>query len=84
MAYSRSTRSQLKNVTPEQIIRSLEKDGWVEREKNRAPRGFHKNGKYIVIHFHPRKTYQPKLIKKLLEEDAGWDEADLKRLGLIK
>ncbi len=83
MAYSQNTRNQLKNVTSKQIIQALKKDGWVERKK-RAPRGFEKNGEYIVIHFHSGKTHQPKLIQKLLAEDAGWDEADLKRLKLIK
>ena len=83
MAYTPNTRNQLKNVTSAQIIRALKKDGWVERKK-RAPRGFEKDGKYIVVHFHPGKTHQPKLIQKLLEKDAGWDEVDLKRLKLIK
>ena len=37
----------------------------------------------IVVHFHPKKTYGPKLLKKLLS-DTGWDESDLARLKLIK
>jgi hypothetical protein len=39
--------------------------------------------KRIVIHYHPRKTYGPKLLKSLLA-DIGWSEADMKRLKLIK
>jgi len=37
----------------------------------------------VVIHYHPRKTYGPGLLKGLLA-DIGWDEKDLKRLKLIK
>jgi predicted RNA binding protein YcfA (HicA-like mRNA interferase family) len=37
----------------------------------------------IVVHFHPKKTYGPKLLKNLLS-DTGWDESDLVRLKLIK
>ncbi len=50
--------------------------------------GFIKKGlgtktRRVVIHYHPNKTYSPKLLKKLLS-DCGWDESDLKRLKLIK
>ena len=37
----------------------------------------------MVIHYHPRKTYGPKLLKALLA-DIGWSEADMRRIKLIK
>ena len=39
--------------------------------------------KRIVIHFHPGKQYGYKLIRRLLG-DAGWNDADLRRLKMIK
>jgi len=39
--------------------------------------------KRVVIHYHPRKTYGPKLLKALLA-DIGWSEADMRRVKLIK
>jgi hypothetical protein len=39
--------------------------------------------KRIVIHYHPRKTYRPKLLTALLG-DIGWSEADMRRVKLIK
>jgi hypothetical protein len=36
-----------------------------------------------VIHYHPRKTYGPKLLTALLNE-IGWTEADMRRVKLIK
>lgn len=37
----------------------------------------------IVIHYHPRKTYRPVFLEKLLMP-TGWDENDLIRVGLIR
>ena len=37
----------------------------------------------VTLHVHPKKTMGPGLVKKLLE-DIGWDEADMRRLKLIK
>ncbi len=39
--------------------------------------------KRVSIHYHPKKTYGPKLLKKLLRQ-IGWTEDDLRRLKLIK
>lgn len=36
----------------------------------------------VIIHYHPRKTYGPNLLKSLLD-DIGWNERDLLRIGLI-
>ena len=40
-------------------------------------------GRRVVIHYHPKKTYGPQLLKALLS-DIGWSTDDLKRLKLIK
>ena len=37
----------------------------------------------VVVHYHPRKTYVPGLLKAPLEATV-WSEKDLKRLKLIK
>ena len=89
MKFPKSTWNQLKNLTVEQIIKALEKDGW---EKVKSPNAtipyrkfFPELGKprRIVIHYHPKKTYGPKFIMGLLHE-IGWSEEDMKRLKLIK
>ena len=78
--------NQVKNVTAQRLVQALEKDDWVRDAEN--PRGAvlvyrHSSGRRITVHWHPNKTYGPKLLKGLLE-DIGWDEADLRRLKLIK
>ncbi len=52
---------QIKNITADETIKALEKDGWKLAHKN----------------------YGHDMIKDLFQ-DIGWDEADLKRLKLIK
>lgn len=88
MAYSANIWSQLKNITADELIRALERDGWVKDFggrtsgtrayiKERSPR------KRVVIHFHPGKTYGDKFLKGLLDS-IGWSEDDLRRLKLVK
>ena len=90
MAVSRSVWNQLKAIliTADELIRALEKDGWVDEDRRGATRGFVKNihgggRQRVVIHYHPGKTYGQKLLKALLDSTA-WTDGDLKRLKLIK
>ena len=88
MAYSKSVRDQLKNITPRQIIQALNRDGWKEEVKKSGARGFSKqqNGRkyYLTIHYHPRKTYNAGFLSNFFEQQAGWTESDLRRLKLIR
>ena len=39
----------------------------------------------VTVSFHhPGQTYAPKILKAMIELQAGWDEADLRRLKLLK
>lgn len=88
-ASRRSIRDQLASLTADDWIRALQRDKWLEEDRAGATRGFVKqttNGvgrRRVVIHYHPKKTFGPGLIKKLLE-DTGWSDADLVRLKLVK
>ena len=76
--------SQLKNLTADELIRALEKDGWCYVVTRGAIRTYrHPDGTVVTIHYHPRKTYGPKLLRGLLRH-IGWTEEDLKRLKLVK
>lgn len=74
---------QLKNTTADQLLKALEKDGWERDVKRGASQFLRKGDKTITIHYHPGKTYQPKLLKMLIGR-TGWNEEDLQRLKLIK
>jgi len=87
MAFPPHVWNQLKNLTADEIISALVRDGW---EKDPASKGavfaYIKKGppnSRITIHYHPKKTYGAKLLTALLE-DIGWSEEDMNRLKLIK
>jgi predicted RNA binding protein YcfA (HicA-like mRNA interferase family) len=84
MSFPRHIWDQLKSITADRLIKALEKDGWVQDEKQGSDFVFrHPDGRRVSIHYHPHKTYGPKLLKNLLK-DIGWTEADLRRLKIIK
>ena len=86
MAFPPNVWNQLKNLTADDLVDALRRDGWELEPKTGATLAFVK-GPYprrrIVIHYHPRKTYGAALLKGLLN-DIGWSEEDLRRLDLIK
>lgn len=98
MAFSQNVWSQLKNLTADDLKEALERDGWVLDNPKGAVLAYVKEvlgeqfvggdpkppmRKRATIHYHPRKTYGPKLLKGLLA-DIGWEEDDMRRLKLIK
>jgi predicted RNA binding protein YcfA (HicA-like mRNA interferase family) len=88
MVFSKNVWQQLKNITADDLIQALKKDGYEKDPSSRdATIAFIKkieNGhKRIVIHYHPGKTYGPALLKALLD-DIGWSESDMRRLKLIR
>ncbi len=84
MAFPPHVWDQLKNVTADELIRALEKDGWSLDARRGAEQVYlHPDGRRVSIHYHPRKTYGPKLLKGLLG-DIGWGEGDYRRLKLIR
>jgi predicted RNA binding protein YcfA (HicA-like mRNA interferase family) len=84
MQYPRNVWEQLKNLTADDLISALERDGWTPDESDGALIPFidPATRNRVIIHYHPKKTYGAKLLKALLE-DIGWDERDMARLGLI-
>lgn len=89
MDYKANVWNQLKNITVEKLMKALEADGWIKGKANGARHPYIKRGENgitlnrIVLHYHPKKTYGPKLLKGLLAQ-IGWSIEDLKRLKLIK
>jgi len=77
--------NQLKNKSADDLISALKKDRWDLDEKRGAQQVWRHpdRGRRVSIHYHPRKTYGPKLLKGLLK-DIGWTESDMRRLKLIK
>lgn len=87
MSFAPHVWSQIKNLSKKDFIKALEKDGWTLDPKSKgAELGYIKHGspnRRIVIHFHPKQTFGPKILKAVIA-DTGWTEADLRKVGLIK
>jgi predicted RNA binding protein YcfA (HicA-like mRNA interferase family) len=85
MAFCASTWDQIKNKTADELVSALKRDGFTLDACNKGAilTYIHSDGRRIGIHYHPHKTYGPKLLKGLLA-DIGWDDQDLRRLNLIK
>jgi hypothetical protein len=76
--------AQLKNLTADELIIALTRDDAILNDSHGSAQVFKlKSGIKIAIHYHPGKTYGPRLLTDLIEK-VGWTEADLKRLKLIK
>lgn len=84
MTWSQNTWDQLKNVSADELMRALERDGW-ERDGGRGSQLIYRaaDGRRVSVHYHPGKTFGRKLLQALLD-DIGWTEDDLRRLKLIR
>lgn len=84
MNYPKQVWDQLKNVTANELISALERDGWSHDESGGSQRIYRKAAsRRVSIHYHAHKTYDPTVLKHILA-DIGWSVRDLKRLKLIK
>jgi predicted RNA binding protein YcfA (HicA-like mRNA interferase family) len=76
--------NQIKNITADEFITALKKDGFVLDVGRGAKRVYrHSDGRRVAIDYHPQKTFGPNLLKSLLD-DTGWNMSDLRRLKLAK
>jgi predicted RNA binding protein YcfA (HicA-like mRNA interferase family) len=83
MSFAPHVWAQLKNLTCDEIIAALKKDGWSQDTGKGSERIYRKPPNRVSIHYHPQKTYGPKMLKGLLD-DIGWTEAQMRKLKLIK
>ncbi|MBN1309724.1 MAG: type II toxin-antitoxin system HicA family toxin [Chitinispirillaceae bacterium] len=67
----------------DEITAALEKNGWLCDVTIGPERIYRKGKSRVSIHYHPKKTYGPNLLKSLLK-DIGWSESDMKKLKFIK
>ncbi len=81
--YVKHVWSQIRAISVEKLMRAMRADGWEEERSRSATRPFYHNGKRVVIHYHPKETFGPKILKGILDS-IGWSEDDLKRLKIIK
>jgi predicted RNA binding protein YcfA (HicA-like mRNA interferase family) len=67
------------------FIRALEADGFVLQRVRGSHRIYrHADGRRVVVAFHSLSQTFPIGTLRAMIEDAGWQEADLARLGLAE
>jgi predicted RNA binding protein YcfA (HicA-like mRNA interferase family)/predicted RNase H-like HicB family nuclease len=77
--------SQLRSLTAREIITALIRDGFFLRAQAGSHQRYrHPDGRRVTVSFHhPRDTFPFKTLKSMIEDQARWTEADLRRLGLL-
>ena len=84
MKFPKFIWDQLKNLTADELMAALSKDGWKPDTTAGSQRIYkHPDGRRVSVHYHAGKTFGPNLLKSLFD-DIGWSIKDLQRLKLIK
>ena len=77
----------LKNISKQEFIKALEKDGFVRDVESRQGAilvYWHPNGRRVTVHWHPKTGFGRDQLKKMLAA-ANWStREDLVRVGIIK
>ncbi len=75
----------LQNLTARDWITAVEHDGFKPRKDQGSHHNYkHADGRRVLIMYHNLgDTFGPRTIKKIIKS-VGWNEADLKRLDLLK
>jgi predicted RNA binding protein YcfA (HicA-like mRNA interferase family) len=78
--------SKLRGLTARKLINALQRDGFIfSRQSGSHQIYYHPDGRRVNVTFHkPSDTFPIKTLKRILEEEAGWTEKDLRRLKLLK
>ena len=76
----------LKSLSARRIVSALKRDGFVlDRQTGGHRHYLHPDDRRVTLTFHhPGQTFAPKTLKSMIELQARWSEADLRRLKLIK
>ena len=76
----------LRSLTARQLISALERDGFrFRRSRGGHHRYVHPDGRRVTVTFHhPGQTFKIGTLRNMIERQARWTEADLKRLKLLK
>jgi predicted RNA binding protein YcfA (HicA-like mRNA interferase family) len=78
--------SQLRSLTAQEIEQALLREGFILRRRHGATRIYrHPDGRRVTLHFHRGgQTFAIGTLKSIVEKQARWSEADLKRLGILR
>jgi predicted RNA binding protein YcfA (HicA-like mRNA interferase family) len=69
----------LRSIAAREIISALIRDGLTfDRQSGSHQHYWHPDGRRVTVSFHhPGQTFPLKTLQRMVEDQAGWDEADL-------
>jgi predicted RNA binding protein YcfA (HicA-like mRNA interferase family) len=78
--------SHLRSLTARELLSALARDGFVlDRQTGAHQLYLHVDGRRVTVSFHrPGETFEIKTLRTMIELQARWTDADLKRLKLIR
>jgi predicted RNA binding protein YcfA (HicA-like mRNA interferase family) len=77
--------ARLRSLTARELISALRRDGFAfDRQVGSHQHYLHADGRRVTVTFHRSgQTFAPKTLKRMIEDQARWTEADLRRVGLL-
>ena len=77
--------AKLRSLSARQLINALLREGFLfDRSSGSHHHYRHPDGRHVTVSFHrPGQTFTPKTLKSMIETQARWADADLRRLGLM-
>ena len=78
--------SKMRGLTAREMISALRRDGFVLVRRAGSHKQYrHPDGRQVTVAHHRRgDSFQIGTLKAMVEQQARWTEADLKRLGLLR
>ena len=76
----------LRSTTAREIVSALVRNGFALRRQTGSHRHYvHNDGRRVTVTYHASgDTFEIKTLRSMIERQACWSEADLRRLGLLK
>jgi predicted RNA binding protein YcfA (HicA-like mRNA interferase family) len=77
--------SRLRSTIAREIVSALIRDGFSLRNQSGSHQRYqHLDGRRVTVSFRrPGDTFRPKTLRSIVDTQARWTEADLRRLKLI-
>ena len=78
--------SRLRSLTAREIIAALRRDGfYFDRQAGGHRHYVHADERTVTVSFHhPGQTFAIGTLRRMVQDQAEWTEADLIRLGLLQ
>jgi predicted RNA binding protein YcfA (HicA-like mRNA interferase family) len=86
-AFSREVFDRLKNISKQDFIKALERDGFLRDVESRQGAILvyrHPDGRRVTVHWHPKTGFGRERLHKMLAATRWGTRDDLVRVGIIK